>query len=84
VSDSFPKVVAPSPELIAADDLLRRDEIEHLADLAASYWRSAAEAAYRDDRLTLLSHCRQIRLVTLHAFHVVKSLGSSGEIGSAA
>jgi hypothetical protein len=46
-----------------------------MADLAASYWRSAAEAAYRDDQLTLEVHCRQLAILTREAFATVKTLG---------
>jgi hypothetical protein len=42
---------APSQEAVLAARDIRREAIVELADLAASYWRSAAEAAYRDDQL---------------------------------
>jgi hypothetical protein len=69
----------PSPAAVAAVDDLRLDEIERLADRAASYWRSAAEAAFRDDRNTLNVHCTQIALVTREAFRLVKALSAAGE-----
>jgi hypothetical protein len=54
----------------------RFTEIEELADQAASFWRSIAEAAYRGDRLTLEVHCRQVSLVTRAAFQAVKQLSA--------
>ena len=46
------------------------------AERAASYWISIREAADCGERLTVETHCRQIRLVTLAAFETVKALGS--------
>ena len=69
----------PSREAVLAARDIRREAVVELADLAASYWRSAAEAAYRDDQLTLEVHCRQIAAVTREAFATVKTLGG-GEL----
>ena len=66
-----------APQSLAAvcdDDRFTR--IEELADQAASFWRSIAEAAYRGDRLTVEVHCRQVAAVTRTAFQVVKTLGA--------
>ncbi len=49
--------------------------IEEFAGLAASYWRSIAEAAARGERLTIELHCRQVAAVTREAFRTVKTLG---------
>ena len=68
---------APSKEAVVAARDLCLEAVVEMADLAASYWRSAAEAAYRGDQLTLEVHCRQIAVVTRHAFAAVKTL--SGE-----
>ena len=62
--------------LTIALDSLRFDAVVEFADLAASYWRSAAEAALRGDRTTLEVHCRQLAAVTREAFQTVKELGS--------
>lgn len=65
----------PSQEAILAARDIRREAVVEMADLAASYWRSAAEAAYRDDQLTLEVHCRQLAILTREAFATVKALG---------
>jgi hypothetical protein len=57
-------------------DAVRLDEIARLAELAASYWRSIALAADRGNRLTVVTHCRQVAAVTREAFAIVKTLGS--------
>jgi hypothetical protein len=59
---------------IAALDLARFEAIAELADLAASYWRSIAEAALRGEQLTLEVHCRQVAAVTRETFATVKAL----------
>jgi hypothetical protein len=66
----------PSSAAAEVVDYLKRDEIERLADLAASYWRSAAEAAFRDDRVELENLCKRIALVTREGFHLVKMFGA--------
>jgi hypothetical protein len=58
---------------MSAGDRLRYDAIVELADLAASYWRSVAEAAFRGEQLTIEVHCRQIAAVTKEAFATVKA-----------
>jgi hypothetical protein len=55
--------------------------IEH-ADLAASWARSAAEAAWRGNRSELRYYLHQMRLTTMGAIAVFKQLGS--ENGEAA
>ena len=62
--------------LAGALDCGRFDAIAEMAELAASYWRSTAEAAMRGERLTVEMHCRQIAAVTREAFAIVKALGS--------
>ena len=62
---------------VAALDFLRFDEIAGLADRAASYWRSIAEAAERGEHLTIVRHCRQASAVTCEAFELVRALGSA-------
>ena len=64
-------------------DFTRFDAIEQYADLAASYWRSVAEAASRGECLTIEVHCKQIAAVTREAFATVREL-ESGREGKAA
>lgn len=66
-----------------ADDL-RLEMISETSDLAASYARSAAEAAWRGDRLTLGVHLRQLRLVTIACLQTFNELGAEGEEARAA
>ena len=51
----------PSEAAIQAVDALRLEGIVEFCDLAASYARSASEAAFRNDRLTLRTHLMQLR-----------------------
>jgi hypothetical protein len=75
---------ATSPQTLpAALDYGRFDAIAQFAEIAASYWRSIAEAAFRGERLTLSVHCRQVAAVTRETFALVKTLGS-GETGGGA
>jgi hypothetical protein len=69
-------MTAPQTVDDACDDQ-RFAFIEDLADRASSYWRSIAEAAYRRERLTIETHCRQTRIITIAAFQAVKELGSA-------
>jgi hypothetical protein len=64
---------------IEALDFARFEAIAELADLAASYWRSIAEAALRGEHLTLEVHCRQVAAVTRETFATVKALGCEGD-----
>jgi hypothetical protein len=68
---------------IDAADYLRFCTVEELADQAASYWRSIAEAASRGEKLTCEVHCRQISRVTRECFALVKALGSADEAEAA-
>jgi hypothetical protein len=61
---------------------LQFDLIVETVDLAASYGRSASEAAWRGDRLTLGVHLRQLRLCVIAAIQTFKELG--GEAGAKA
>jgi len=65
----------PQDLQVAVDDA-RLDAIEELADLAASYWRSIAEAAYRREPHVVSIHCRAVAAVTRTAFGTVKAIGS--------
>jgi hypothetical protein len=71
---------ATSERIEYALDFVRLDEIGRLAALASSYWRSAELAADRGDTLTLITHCKQVAIVTREAFAIVKTLGSE-EVG---
>jgi hypothetical protein len=55
----------PSPDLISALRDQAFLEIEHQANMAGSYARSIAEAAYRGDELTMTVHLKQLRLCCL-------------------
>jgi hypothetical protein len=72
------------PPLTDALDPLLFDEIEQLADKAASYWRSLAEASFRGDAMTIAVHLRQVRLVTFHVHEIVKQFGPKNEAARAA
>jgi hypothetical protein len=63
----------------AAIDRLRIEAVEDMADLAASLWRSAAEAAWRGDRILLCRHCSEISAVTREAFAVVKTISATAD-----
>jgi hypothetical protein len=73
-----------SPTVADALDPLLFDEIQQLADRAASYWRSIAEAGARGEAMTIAVHLRQVRLVTFHVHEVVNQFGSSSEAARAA
>jgi hypothetical protein len=66
-----------SPTIADAMDTLLFDEIEQLADKAASYWRSIAEAGVRGETMTIAVHLRQVRLVTFHVHEIVKQFGAN-------
>lgn len=72
----------PAPSAIAdkAVDSLRFELIEETCDLVASYMRSAAEAAFRGDRLTLGVHLKQGRLAFITGLKTYNELSpESGE-----
>ncbi len=64
------------PQTVATCDDLRLEAIVETAELAGSYARSAAEAAWRGDRLELDVHLRQLRLVTIAALKTFNELGA--------
>ena len=68
--------VAPSAPALNVVDRLRLELIGEVLDLLASYARCAAEAAWRDDRLTLGLHLKQARLSLIEALRTFKELGS--------
>ena len=71
------QVGAPPPPTVAdAIDDLRLEAIVEFCELAASYSRSAAEAAWRGDRQTLQVHLAQLRLTTIETLGVFKELGA--------
>jgi hypothetical protein len=76
-------MIAPQSLAEVCDDD-RFARIEELADEAASFWRSIAEAAYRGNRLTVEVHCRQAAAVTRAAFQIVKTLGAEAAESRAA
>ncbi len=64
-------------------DALRLDLIGETVELAASYARSATEAAWRYDKVTLGVHLR-LRLCVITAIQTFKELGDrdSGKAGA--
>jgi hypothetical protein len=76
--------MSASPAIADALDPLLFDEIEQLADKAASYWRSIAEAGARGEAMTIAVHLRQVRLVTFRVHEIVKQFGADSEAARAA
>jgi hypothetical protein len=68
-----------SEALRDVDDDLILAAIEEATDKGASYARSAAEAAWRGERRTLGVHLAQLRLTTIEAIRLFKSLRDVGE-----
>ena len=70
----------PSPELLSALRDQGFDEVERVANLAASYSRSIGEAAYRGDEATMIVHLKQLRLCCLSMIKTSKDLqgGTAG------
>jgi hypothetical protein len=62
----------PSAAAISAGHDLMFGAIVETADLAASYARSAAEAAWRE--LTVRVHLGQLRLATIEAIRILNEL----------
>jgi hypothetical protein len=75
--DSTPSEASPASVRAEAYglDFAAYDQIARLADLAASYWKSAALVAERGHVLTVVTHCKQGVAVTRSAFAVAKELG---------
>jgi hypothetical protein len=63
-----------APPSSRAADNLRLEAIVETMDLAASYARSASEAPWRGERLTLGVHLKQLRLAVIVAREAFKSL----------
>jgi hypothetical protein len=59
------------------DDIYFEALVE-LGDLAGSYARSAAEAAWRRDELTVGVHLKQLRLTLIEALRTFKQLSGEG------
>jgi hypothetical protein len=66
----------PAGTTVGVFDDDRFDAFGEFADRAVSLWISIREAAYRRERPTLETHCRQVRILTLAAFETVKQLGA--------
>jgi hypothetical protein len=66
--------------ICAANDLAYEALVE-TCELAGSYARSAAEAAWRGDALTLRVHLTQLRLATIEALRAFKDLGPHPDQG---
>ena len=65
----------PNREATGAADAARYLTLEEFASIAASYWSSVAEAAWRGERIAVQVHCKQIAAVTREAFGVARALG---------
>jgi hypothetical protein len=65
---------APSPEAVAAGRDLAFEAIQETLDQATSFALSAREAAFRGNPATLAIHLRQLRLCTIDAIQIYKSL----------
>jgi hypothetical protein len=70
--------VANSDTQQAIDDL-RYQRLGELADLGESLWLSIREAAWRKEPLTARAHLGQLRLVTIDALQIVKTLGAEAD-----
>lgn len=70
---------APSPELASALRDQAFVEIERVADLVASYARSAGEAAFRGDETTMAVHIRQLRLCCVSLIKTYKEMGGTDD-----
>ena len=64
-----------TPDVRAALDLDRYDEIARRADLLVNLWAALQLAAERGDDAIIQHHCKQIRIATRFVFETVKELG---------
>jgi hypothetical protein len=64
----------PADRCASAVNDLELGLIGETVELAASYARSASEAAWRDDKVTLGVHLRQLRLCVMTAIQTFKEL----------
>jgi hypothetical protein len=79
VNDAPP---APSAEAVSAARDQAFEEVERMADLAASYVRSIGEAAFRGDEATMVVHLKQLRLCCLAMIKTYKDcFGADGTAG---
>jgi hypothetical protein len=67
----------PRPVAMMRDQLF--EFIVERTDLAASYARSASEAAWRGDQLTVGVHLKQLRLATIAALQTFRELGPEAD-----
>jgi hypothetical protein len=76
----------PSDAAVRAANDLCFEAIVEFADRAASYARSASEAAFRGDQHTVRIHLGQLRLTVIAALQTAKEIAllDSGEIAEAA
>ena len=74
----------PSAAAIGVANDLYYDFILENCELAASYSRSAAEAAWRGDRQTLGMHLRQLRLVVIALLKAEKEIADVVGVGGRA
>ena len=65
------------PSVASTLDDLRFEAIVEFCDLIVSCGKSAAESAWRGERISLGTHLAQIRLTTIETIKVFKELGSA-------
>jgi hypothetical protein len=78
-----PGALAPPAAVSVCDNVRFEVFLQTLAP-AESYARSAAEAAWHGDRLTLGTHLRQVRLSASTAVRIFKELSREGQEASSA
>ena len=61
-----------SPELVSVLRDQAFDEIEHVANKAASYSRSISEAAFRGDDVEVLVHLKQLKACLISMIRTYK------------
>jgi hypothetical protein len=66
-----------APELLSVLRDQSFNEIERVANLIASYARSAGEAAYRGEETTMGVHIKQLRLCCLSLIKTYKEMGGT-------
>ncbi len=75
---SPPETVAISPIALAAGREVMFGVVMDLCDLAASYGRSAAEAAWRGDEATLRTHLADMKSAVIAALMAFNELAAEG------
>jgi hypothetical protein len=69
----------PSPEAVDVGRELAFEALTETLNLAASYARSASEAAFRGNPNTVGIHLRQTRLCVLDAIQIYKEMNGASQ-----